>query len=225
MNMSVIPTGTFTDLHFPSRPGGYDRFDWSVAPIVDPTPDGVFWSHQFSLEGSGGGGYVGLQTVASGLRTKAAIFSIWNALGAEPGDARHGRPIAQAFGGEGDGYQCLITFPWVLGRAHLMSVARTERDAWRAEVDGVTIGTIRVPSRWGGLAPTSVCWTERYAGPNRRCRDLRHAGVRFGAFTADGTPLAARHHHLANPPGDCPSRIDDIGPSPAGDFEHHFGVP
>jgi hypothetical protein len=32
--MSGDPTGTFTYLDFPSRPGGYDRFEWSVTPLV-----------------------------------------------------------------------------------------------------------------------------------------------------------------------------------------------
>src|SRR5690349_14797422 len=102
--MSGDPTGTFTYLGFPSRPGGYDRFEWSITPLVDPTPDGVFWSHQFAIEGGGAAGYAGLQTVASGINDRAAIFSIWNATGAEPGDATHGRPIAGPFTGEGDGF-------------------------------------------------------------------------------------------------------------------------
>jgi hypothetical protein len=221
----VVPTGTFTDLHFPARPGGYDKFAWQIAPIVDPTPDGVFWSHQFSIEGSGGGGYCGLQTIASGINDRAAIFSIWNATGCDPGDDVYGRPIAQAFGGEGDGYQCLIAFPWQLGRAHAFTVERVVEGVWHAQVDDVAIGTIHVPRRWAGLAPTSVCWTERYAGPNRTCADLRHAGARFGSFVADDlVPIAARHHHLANPPGDCPSSIVDTGPGVLDDFEHHFGV-
>ncbi|HZP30071.1 MAG TPA: hypothetical protein VFC99_14035 [Acidimicrobiia bacterium] len=75
---------------------------------------------------------------------------------------------------------------------------------WRAEVGDRLVGRIRVDAGWGGLAPTSVMWTERYAPPLRTCAELGHAVAWFGCPSADGGVVpVARHNHLAAHPG-CP---------------------
>src|SRR3954447_23606340 len=89
----VRTTGTYTDWWWPPAPDGYQSFEWTVTPENDPTPDGYFWSHQFWLQG-GEAGYCGIQTVGTEPTGKIAIFSIWQAVGAE------GPVYAQPFGGE-----------------------------------------------------------------------------------------------------------------------------
>lgn len=221
--MTARPTGTYTDLHFPPTPTGYLGYSWTVDVLVDPSPDGVFWAHQFWIRDSGVGGYVGLQTVGSGIGGRTAIFSIWDALECDRGSDRHGAPIAKRFGGEGTGMQCLISYPWEREHAHALRLVLSQRAQWHATVDGLPIGTIRVPEPWGNLDENSVCWTERYAGPDRRLSDLRASVVRFGEVRANDTiPVAWRHHHLADPPGDCPSHIADPD---ADHFEHHMCAP
>src|SRR5581483_310058 len=72
---------------------------------------------------------------------------------------------------------------------------------WRAEVGDRLVGRIRVDAGWGGLAPTSVMWTERYAPPLRTCAELGHAVAWFGCPSADGGVVpVARHNHLAAHP-------------------------
>ena len=218
--MSARPTGTYTDLRFPRATVGYETFSWTLTVLVDPTPDGVFWAHQFWIRESGVGGYVGLQTVGSGIGGRTAIFSIWDAVDCDRGSDRYGAPIARRFSGEGTGMQCLIPYPWKRGSAHALRLSLFDRGQWHATVDGVPIGTVRVPDAWGLLDHNSVCWTERFAGPDRSVSDLRASVVRFGEFRANGTIApASHHHHLADPPGDCPSRIADSG---ADHFDHHF---
>ena len=72
--MAVAPTGTYTDIAWPS--GDHDRYVWRLRPLLDPTPDGYFWAHQFGWRDGGPAGYVGLQTLGSGLAGKCAVFSI-----------------------------------------------------------------------------------------------------------------------------------------------------
>lgn len=217
------PTGTYTDWRWPPNPDGYTRFDWTLTPERDPSPDGYFWSHQFGLVG-GEGGYAGLQTMGSNPTGKIAIFSIWGA------ESATGPAMAGAFGGEGTGQTVRIPYRWRPGAAYRLSVCADDAATWTAVIaDAVTgeehlIGHIRVPRHWGGLSDFSIMWTERYAGALRSCADIRRSSARFTIPTASGAgggrvmPLH-HHNHLAEPPG-CPgSEVIDL----AGGVRHVMG--
>jgi hypothetical protein len=205
----VSPTGTYTDVTFPAIEGGYHDLQWDVTVRTDPSPDGYFWSHQFGLVG-GDQGYCGLQTYNAELRGKIAIFSIWSALGARGSD------YAGPFGGEGTGFTARIRYDWRVDATYRLRVSAIGADPaggwWRADVtdtstgETTTIGDIAVPLTWAGLASTSVMWSERYAGPMRRCSDMRHSVVEFTNPSADGRRVAATSfgNHLADPPT-CPN--------------------
>jgi len=207
---SLWPTGTYTDWRWPPTLQGYARFDWTIVPETDPTPDGYFWSHQFGLVG-GEGGYVGLQTMGADPQGKIAIFSIWEA------ESSSGPSVFGPFSGEGCGQTARIPFPWRPGSAYRLSVATTGDGAWAAHAAGDAsgeeqlIGRIRVPLAWGGLRDLSIMWTERYAGPMRSCSDLRLSSARFLTPAAnDGIRPLDHQNHLGNPPG-CPgSEIVDL---------------
>jgi hypothetical protein len=204
--------------------------EWTVTPETDPTPDGYFWSHQVAIIG-GEAAYAGLQTLGSEPTGKIAIFSVWNAVGAE------GPVYAAPFGGEGEGWSVRIPFPWSIGTRYAFRIAHVRDDnrdsddngTWEARVDGVEIGRIFVPRHWRGLAGTSVMWTERYTGSLQRCADIRHAMATFGTpfGTPSGTPAAdsravhptAHRNHLGEPPG-CPgSSVVDVD----GGVRHEMG--
>lgn len=223
----VTPTGTYTDLHWPA--GEYSAFEWTLRVERDPSPAGYFWAHQFHFAG-GDGGYLGLQTLGGDPAKapgKVAIFSIWNALGAE------GPGYSGPFGGEGTGYTARIYYPWIEGRDYRLRIEQAEpaaaEGAWAAWVkDEVTgreefVGRIRVPGRWGPLSATSVMWTERYAGEASSCDDLGHSIVSFTSPTADGGRVApaGTTNHLAEPPGSC--RNSDIT-NVAGEMRHQMGI-
>jgi uncharacterized protein DUF3472 len=200
----VWPTGTYTDWHWPAAPRGYTRFDWELCPQTDPSPVGYFWSHQFWLVG-GEAGYVGLQTQGSEPTGKIAIFSVWQATGAD------GPSYVAPFSGEGSGFSVRIPFEWRVGEVCRLTVGAAGGGRWTAwvahegESTPLTIGTISVPPRWGGLRDQSVMWTERYAGILASCADLGHAVARFSTPVADGgrvRPVSHRNH-LGVPPG-CP---------------------
>jgi hypothetical protein len=202
--MAIRITGTYTDWQWPRSRSGYGRFEWTLTPRTDPSPDGYFWSHQFWLLG-GEAGYVGLQTMGSEPTGKIAIFSIWHAVDAA------GPVFVSRFTGEGEGWSVRIPFEWDVGGTYELAVTNAGGARWTATVDSRVIGDIEVPARWLGLRDASVMWTERYAGPTSSCADLAYSVARFGVPTADGGTVAPTGHrnHLAAPPG-CPgSSITD----------------
>ena len=188
------PCGTYTHLRWPERGrrfDGFASFEWRLTPELE-TAQGYFWAHQFALRGTAppSGGYAGLQANGSWPTgpAKVAIFSIWNAL-----DAR-GDGLAQPFGGEGEGYQTLIRYPWVAGHAYELEVRVLPEHWWSATVRDVAagapveIGRILVPERWHRLDTWSVVWTELFSPPIRRCEDMECASSLWSHFTAnDGT--------------------------------------
>jgi hypothetical protein len=158
---------------------------------------GYFWSHQVAIVG-GEAGYVGLQTQGWEPTGKIAIFSVWGALDAE------GPEYAAPFSGEGTGMTVRIRYRWAPGRREQLAIHAEGDGWWRAEVDQREIGRIRVTSTWGGLAATSIMWTERYAPPLRACSDLGHSVAFFGTPVADeGVAPLGHRNYLADHRG-CP---------------------
>jgi hypothetical protein len=95
-------------------------------------------------------------------------------------------------------------YEWAPGRREQLAVIADGDGWWRAEVGGQLVGRIRVDAGWGGLAPVSIMWTERYAPPLRACGDMGHAVAWFGVPTADGGVVPVSHRkHLAVSRG-CP---------------------
>lgn len=217
----VAPTGTYTDWNWPGQ--NYTSFDWLVTPGIDQSgPDAYFYSHQFGLV-NGDGGYSGLQGDANGKR---AIFSIWQALTAQ------GPEIARTFGGEGVGYQTIISYNWIANRTYKFHLVKEMVEAdgtwWSStvtdQITGVSslIGKIKVPPAWGGLGNWSVVWTERYGGSMSACSDIHSSSVVFSNVSANnGSVLPNSHNnHLANPIN-CPgSLISDV----SGGVKHEMGI-
>jgi hypothetical protein len=176
----VVPVGTYTQWSWPSTDSGYDEMRWDLEPRTDPSPVGYFWSHQVALVG-GEAAYLGLQTEGWEPTGKIAIFWVWGAIDSD------GPEYAAPFSGEGIGMTVRIRYQWAPGKP-----------------DHHQIGRVRVEPTWGGLAPTSIMWTERYAPPLLECSELGHSVTWFGTPIADGgvTPLAHRNF-LADHQG-CP---------------------
>jgi hypothetical protein len=198
-----VPVGTYTQWSWPHIREGYTEMTWEVEPRSDPSPVGYFWSHQVGLVG-GEGAYLGLQTRGWEPTGKIAIFSVWGAVDAESPE------YAAPFSGEGTGMTVRIRYGWVPGRRERLVLRSDRAGWWRAEVGDRLIGRIRVDPEWGGLAPSSIMWTERYAPPLRHCSDLGHAVAWFGPPVADGEVDPVSHqNYLAGHRG-CPgSSVSD----------------
>ena len=170
---------------------------WDLEPRSDPSPVGYFWSHQVALVG-GQGGYLGLQTEGSEPTGKIAIFSVWDAIDAE------GPEYAAPFGGEGVGRTVRIRYPWAPGRRERLAIRGESDGWWRAEVGDRQIGRIRVDAAWGGLASTSIMWTERYAPPLYSCADIGHSVTWFGTPSAAGEVGPVSHRNYVADHRGCP---------------------
>jgi hypothetical protein len=202
----AVPVGTYTTWSWPTTRRGYRQMRWELEPRTDPSPVGYFWSHQVALVG-GDAAYFGLQTQGSVPTGKIAIFSVWGALDAE------GPEFVGPFSGEGSGMTVRIRYEWAPGRREQLAIGADDDGWWRAEVGGRPVGRIRVDPAWGGLAASSIMWTERYAPPLRACEDMGHAVAWFGMPVADdGVVPIGHHNHLGTTRG-CPgsSVHDDDG--------------
>jgi len=237
------PRGPYTEWFWPTPPAadglqGYAAFEHTLLPEIDPGPAATyFWAHQFGLEG-GEGGYLGLQTKGNrvdGSLGKMAIFSLWDATGAEEpvprsegrsgsvprSEGRSGPGGVVAFSGEGTGWSARIPYLWAAGRSYRLRVTRDEVTPegawWTASVLDVDageerhIGRLRAAPGWGGLRPWSVMWTEYYGPRLRHCSDLAPVGAVFGAPVADGSVAPDRvASHIGE--GTCDTtRITSVG--------------
>jgi len=198
----VPPQGQIT-------PGGmaYMWYDWPQLPVsgfynfdvlltidVDPgIQSAYYWAHQFGFK-NGDGGYMGLQTnghMQGEWVGKMAIFSIWDALEAEPGPGAS----SEEFTGEGEGWSCRIKYNWVEGHTYCLrieacGVDEQEKEWWRAwiidtsTIQETLIGKIKVPNSWQWLDDSSVIWVEYYGQVNG-CNSIPYAKARFEQPTAD----------------------------------------
>jgi hypothetical protein len=190
-------------------PGGmaYMWYDWPQLPAsgfynldvlltidVDPgVQSAYYWAHQFGFK-NGDGGYMGLQTngfMQGEWVGKMAIFSIWEALAAEPGPGAS----CEEFTGEGEGWSCRIPYNWVEGRTYclriwVLGVDAQENEWWGAWIIDTStnqetyIGKIKVPGSWQWLDDSSVVWVEYYGQVND-CASTSYAKASFEQPTAD----------------------------------------
>jgi hypothetical protein len=194
---AVAPISTYTLWSWPATRFGYQEMRWELEPRTDPSPVGYFWSHQVALLG-GEAAYFGLQTAGWQPTGKIAIFSVWGAIDAQ------GPEFAGPFSGEGTGMTVRIRYQWAPGRREQLVVRGAGDGWWQAQVGDQPVGSIRVDATWGGLAPTSIMWTERYAPALGACSELGHAVCWFGTPQAEGEVTPGTHrNYLAEHPG-CP---------------------
>lgn len=175
---------------------GFYNFDIFLTIDVSPGVEGYyFWAHQFHFN-QGNGGYIGLQTngsIQSQQVGKMAIFSIWDALGAEPGAGAS----SEQFTGEGEGWSCRIPYEWEEGRTYRLRIwelccaHEPWKDEWWAAwiMDTSTnqetfIGKIKVPAFWQWLDENSVAWVEYYGQVNG-CDYIPYANACFKQPSAD----------------------------------------
>jgi hypothetical protein len=173
---------------------GFYNFDVLLTINVDPgVQSSYYWAHQFHFK-NGDGGYMGLQTngcMQGEWVGKMAIFSIWEALEAEPGPGAS----CEWFTGEGVGWSCRIPYEWVEGRTYrlriwALGIDEQENEWWGAWIIDTStsqetfIGKIKVPGSWQWLEDYSAVWVEYYGQVND-CNSIPYAKARFEQPVAD----------------------------------------
>jgi hypothetical protein len=120
-----------------------------------------------------------------------AIFSIWDALEAEPGPGAS----SEEFTGEGEGWSCRIPYEWVEGHTYCLRVEtcgidEQDNEWWGAWIIDTStnqetfIGKIKVPASWQRMDDYSAVWVEYYRQVND-CGSIPYAKVRFEHPVAD----------------------------------------
>jgi len=182
---------------WPQPPGSdFYNFDVFLTINVDPgVQSAYYWAHQFHFKNEKVG-YMGLQTngcMQGEWVGKMAIFSMWDALEAEPGPGAS----CEQFTGEGEDWSCRKKYSWVEGHTYCLrieayGVDEQENEWWGAWIIDTSteqetlIGKIKVPNSWQGLEDYSVVWVEYYGQVNG-CISIPYAKARFEQPTADNS--------------------------------------
>lgn len=187
-------TNTYTDFRFPEDQdsvNGYSNLYWTVKPLSDPSPQGIFWSHQFwfknsALDGKSpelSAGYAGLQAGSNG---KTVRFSIWHSLNSYAGQFPNTK--TEYFGNEGWGDTVYAPFDWKANTSYNFRVYKANsypRIMWNADITDTSngrtyrIGAIEVAGSWGGIAPYTSVWTEYFGGTIADCSQIPYIGVEY----------------------------------------------
>jgi len=198
----VPPQGQITPGHmaatwydWPQPPGsGFYNFDVLLTIDVDPGMQSpYFWAHQFHFKNEEVG-YIGLQTngvIYGEWVGKMAIFSMWDALEAEPGPG----VSCEWFTWEGYGWECKKKYNWVEGHTYCLrieacGVDEQENEWWGAWIidtstsEEMFLGKIKVPASWQGMDDYSAVWVEYYGQVND-CDSMTYAKARFEQPTAN----------------------------------------
>jgi Domain of unknown function (DUF3472) len=232
----VGPPQTYSYWTLPVPAGnGYNRLYQTVTPSNMPAAGpgqaapAYFYAMQwYNANDLSVGGYIGLQTDDQG---KKAIFSWWGGING------HGPGISQPFSGEGSGWQTIIPYDWQARRSYRLNVnhsSTTSSGSWfTATVVDVqanrtsTIGTIEIPSSFGGIYQYINNFVEWYGPAQAGCTNYPHSDVTFSApqgreqVGRTTTTAAAGNPPSATPNGPgCSAVTDDIA-----SMEHINGTP
>lgn len=174
--------------HWQQGPGIY-RYTQNFT--VEKVGRDTFWASQFNfVENPAGGGYVGVQNNGYAFsfgNTDMAIFSLWDAIHAEPGEGA----VCGAFGGEGEGLSCRAPISLQDGSRFMVRVSATGTNSktdntteYSASVFNLDtnerrfLGKITVKGEVNMTAPNNFI---EYFGPQKDCMDRPLAIATFKA--------------------------------------------
>ena len=180
-------------------PFGGLELEFTIKPLIQNHPDGVFFVNQFFFQGSSNAktqkgneaGYIGLQTsTGTVLKKKTIVFSIWKA---KSGISTMSGGTSRSFDHEGSGWQIYAPYEWKQNteyrfKLYYSGTNSNGDDRWVATVygggKGATIGIIDVPGQWGGLDTSTVAFSELFSSPtSRTCDNMPYIGVEYKALT------------------------------------------
>jgi Domain of unknown function (DUF3472) len=208
---------------------GASYLDWSgallsssstISQIIEPleiSPN-IYWEAGWHWDNVADGGYGGIQSkgiLADGKVSDLAIFSIWNGLGAIPGEGAGCTP----FGGEGIGYSCRIPITLVAGNKYEISFgvdAARGPQWWIATIADLAKGTKNVigsietnshiakASNWGNFI--------EYWGQAVPCDAVGAASAKFHVPTSSNPDVEISSPIFSRPAQPCVMSAGDTPP-------------
>jgi len=195
----------FDDKQFPF---GSEELEFTIKPLIQDHPDGLFFANQFWFKASSSGqknagneaGYIGLQTSQGNqIGRKSVVFSIWKG---KSGISFITGNISKSFSHEGSGWQIVAPYDWKINHEYRFKLKyggtnKNGDDTWVASVLNVTagqktpsaIGIIAVPGQWWGLETSTAVFSEIFSSPtSRTCDNISYIGVEYKALTLKTGP-------------------------------------
>lgn len=203
-------------------------FDWQGARLASDsnmsqtiTPleisPSTYWEEGWRWDNGPDGGYGGIQNqgiLANGKLSDLAIFSIWNAVQAIPGDSNAGCVV---FGGEGIGYSCRVPIDLVAGHSYKLTFGVDQDrglDWWRATVEDLTVGNIQIlgsiQAKQANLYATNWNNFIEYWGPDIPCNSVGPATAKFSNPISSNSAINVKFWKFTKPTNQCGFTSADV---------------
>ncbi len=197
---------------------GYNNVTVDMTPMVNTFPPdqayfygNTVWFNKYTGSNTGAA-YAGLQTNGhdgTSAVGKMLIFSVWDAVKAEPVEGGTAVP----FGGEGTGYSVRVPYDWQAGTSYRVRIGLLKtvgkNHVWEGSVTNLStnavqkLGNIYVPKTYGKIYGP-VTFHERYLGNPTACDTISPSQVSFTNMTANnGSQVASAwsHYYTQTVPG------------------------
>jgi hypothetical protein len=219
-------------------------FDWQGAKLASNssmsqtiTPleisPSTYWEEGWRWENGPDGGYGGIQSqgiLANGQLSDLAIFSVWDAIQAIPGDANAGCVV---FGGEGKGYSCRVPIDLVVGHSYRMTFGVDQNrgsDWWEATVEDLMSGKTQdlgsIQTSQANLYAANWNNFIEYWGPDIPCDSVGPGTAKFSNPVASNASIGVKFWKFSKPTNQCGFTSADIPRTgDKGDPVMHFGGP
>ena len=204
----------------------------TLSQVIQPlelSPN-MYWEAGWNWDNAKEGGYGGIQSngiLADGRISDIAIFSIWNGLGAIPGESATCAP----FGGEGIGYSCRIPISLKAGNKYEISFGVDQAlgpQWWVANISDLAKGTKEVIGyiETNSKAAKATNWNNfiEYWGQEVSCNAVGRASAKFYVPTSNNPDVEISSPEFSRPPQPCVnSAADTPPPGEVGDAVMRFG--
>jgi hypothetical protein len=208
--------------------------DSSISQIIQPleiSPK-TYWEAGWHWDNAPDGGYGGIQSngiLADGTISDLAIFSIWNGLGAIPGDGAG----CTRFGGEGIGYSCRIPITLNAGNKYEISFAVDKARGpqwWVATIADISKGTKKVIGSIETISQNAKAsnWNNfiEYWGAEVPCDAVGPASAKFYVPSSSNENVEIHSPTFSRPAHPCVMSAGDTPPPGfIGDAVIRFGGP
>jgi len=194
--------------------------DSSISQIIQPleiSPN-TYWEAGWHWDNVPDGGYGGIQSngiLADGTISDLAIFSIWNGLGAIPGDGAG----CTRFGGEGIGYSCRIPITLKAGNKYEISFGVDKARGpqwWIATIADLTQGTKKIIGsiETNSLNAKASNWNNfiEYWGQAVPCDAVGPASAKFYVPTSSNLNVEIFSPVFSRPAQPCAMSAGDTPP-------------
>ena len=208
---------------------GASYLDWSgallsssskISQVIEPLEISpyTYWEAGWHWDNVPDGGYGGIQSkgnLADGRVSDLAIFSIWNGLGAIPGEGAGCTP----FGGEGIGYSCRIPITLVAGNKYEISFGVDSARGpqwWTATISDLAKGTKNVIGsiETNSLIAKASNWNNfiEYWGQAVPCDAVGPASAKFYVPTSSNPDIEIHSPKFSRPTQPCVMSAGDTPP-------------